>query len=253
MKVRIWSDLHISGASLPFDESHSDEVLVIAGDTANSLHGVIDFLNFVSPLFKAVITIAGNHEYYGSFPVDQFTEEVRNKVPSNVHFLDANSVKIDDVTFIGATLWTNFDGGDPVVIECAVRGINDFRLIKVDDDTKISPDWMIRRCIRDLNFIREECKRVEGKKVIVTHFPMVREYQDPKYGSMRENPLNGYFINDFEHSLEDLDFDLVIAGHTHSPSDFMKFGKRFVANPRGYMYRSIPENPKWDVNFVVEV
>jgi predicted phosphodiesterase len=254
VKIRIWSDLHQDGARFLFDKNCQDEVLVLAGDTSNSLAGTVNFINGIHDLFKAVIVVAGNHEYYRHDPLSTFTELFRAEFAGkNVHLLNPDSVKIDAVTFIGGTLWSDFNRGDPLCMWAAQRGINDFRLIETKPGVRITPEWMIRQCEYELNFIREECKRVEGKKVIVTHFPMLRDFQHPKWGSLSENPLNGYFMSDFSHKVMDLEFDLAVAGHTHSSAAFEKYGKRWVANPRGYCYKGIAENEEWDENLVISV
>ena len=56
-----------------------------------------------------VIYILGNHEYYkGSYP-KTLRKIVEHSQDTNVHVPENRSVVIGDVTFHGATLWTDFD------------------------------------------------------------------------------------------------------------------------------------------------
>ena len=255
MKIRCWSDLHIDGAALAFGQDCPDEVLVLAGDTANSLVRCVNACIELSPKFKAIIVIAGNHEYYKGDIWATFAKDFRWLVRDfhNIHFLDTKNLMIEDVTFIGATLWSNFDNSNSYCLAESSRCINDFRFMRIGDHQGVKPSWMQKEHQYDLNFIREACKSIKGKKVVVTHFPPLRDFQHPRWGSIKENPLNGYFMSDLEHEIEDLEFNLWICGHTHDGSDFEKWGKRFVCNPRGYAYRGKPENEQWDINKVVEV
>lgn len=255
MKVRIWSDLHADGAAFAFSENCRDEVLVIAGDTANSLDASIEIVKGVHDLFRHVIVVPGNHEYYRRDAISTFKIKfnILAKELGNVTMLDGDVIVIDDVTFIGATLWSDLAKGSFDVVYEAKRCINDFRLIQVGEHVPFSADWMQRQSAYDLNFIRESCKKYGGKKVVITHFPPIRDFQHPRWGSLKENPLNGYFMSDYSHEIQDLEFDLWICGHTHDGSKFEKWGKKFVCNPRGYCYRGKTENESWDVNLVVEV
>lgn len=251
MKIRVWSDLHIDGAAFRHPKEKSDDILVVAGDVANNLDTSKQFLFMMGDYFREVIFVPGNHEYYRGHFVDSDKSHM-NK--DNVHVLDGDFIIIDDVAFIGATLWTNFNGGDPLMMYSATRGVNDFRLIDVSEGVRITPEWMIRRSQYDLNFIKEECKRMsDKKKVVVTHFPPSRKFQHPKWGTLNENLLNAYFMSDFEHEIQDLEFSAWICGHTHDGLQFEKWGKKFVCNPRGYAYRGVNENCEFDYNLTIEV
>jgi Icc-related predicted phosphoesterase len=257
MKIRVWSDLHVDGAALNFNDECLDEVLILAGDTANSLLAAVEFVSGIALKFKHVLFVPGNHEYYRGTIVSEFRAGfeslMKERGIENVTFLDGNIHQIDDVTFIGATLWTDFDKRNYQVEFAAKRGINDFRLMKIAKDVNVSPEWMAKQSRQDLDFIREACRTMTGKKVVITHFPPLRKFQHPKWGTLKENPLNGYFMSEYSHEIMDLEFDYWICGHTHDGSNFEEWGKKFIANPRGYCYRGTTENAQWNQNLVIEL
>jgi hypothetical protein len=50
----------------------------------------------------------GNHEFYGQ-AIPKLTLELQGLAAgTNVHVLENSSVQISGVTFLGATLWTDF-------------------------------------------------------------------------------------------------------------------------------------------------
>lgn len=255
MKLRIMSDLHIDAAIFKFTHTEKiDEVLILAGDTANSFDRLASFLEYAAPLFSEVIVIVGNHEYYSKTPMTHAVKNLKTHIKcnglNNVHILDKDVVTIGDVTFIGATLWADFRGGDPLIELSAKRGINDFRLIHKNLDELITPLDMRNRCREELEYIRKMCDVVDGKKVVITHFPPLTDFAHARWGSLSQNPLNGYFMSAFDHEIMDLEFDLWVAAHTHDSSNFVKYDKRFICNPRGYG----KENGEFfNPNLVVEI
>jgi predicted phosphohydrolase len=133
MKIALYSDLHtefVAGSHLkgylsPLLKTDAD-VVVLAGDIASGRTNVKDVLKAFSDAYKHVIYVAGNHEYYGS-SLEIFDDI--GQLPDNVHFLNPGSVRIDGVTFIGGSLWTNFRN-DPFAMLSAKSMISDFRSIQ---------------------------------------------------------------------------------------------------------------------------
>lgn len=255
MKIRIWSDLHADGAAMRFAQNCPDETLILAGDTANSMHALKIIVTDIAAKFKNVVLVLGNHEFYHGDVYDTFSTRFKSDMYNlgNVHLLNKEYIKLEDVTFIGATLWSDFNNRDPRVECAASMNINDFKLMQVLDGVKVSTDWMYKKNKEELEFIRNTCKSINGKKVVITHFPPMKKFQHPKWGTTRQNPINGYFMSDSAHQLKDIDFVMWVCGHTHDPSDFEMWGKRFICNPRGYCYRGKTENESFDINKVVEI
>src|SRR3546814_13217676 len=55
-------------------------------------------------------------------------------LPANVHVLERDALEINDVTFVGATLWTDFERESPMAILAARSAMTDFRVIRRDPD-----------------------------------------------------------------------------------------------------------------------
>lgn len=148
MKIAVCSDLHLEFGDLVLKNEQGADVLILSGDilVANHLRerdvedtmlgmGVSEryhkFLQNVCSEFKDVVYVMGNHEHYdGDFP---FTEErirFNMKYLPNFHVLEKSCVKIDDVTFIGGTLWTDMNKEDSLTLYHVSRRMNDFRIIK---------------------------------------------------------------------------------------------------------------------------
>jgi hypothetical protein len=115
MRIQLASDIHLEqNPNMAFQDVivPSADILILAGDIGCPLQvSYRDFLKECHRHFKHTILVAGNHEYRRSIPytmqqVDQCLEAMCKQFP-NVYYLShgANKV-IDDVNFIGATMWT---------------------------------------------------------------------------------------------------------------------------------------------------
>lgn len=80
-------------------------MVVLAGDIHLKHHGI----NWVKEHFDVpVIYVPGNHEYFGCEILSNNKKMKSLAKNSNVHVLINDSVEIDGVLFVGATLWTDF-------------------------------------------------------------------------------------------------------------------------------------------------
>src|SRR2546422_9130382 len=109
MKLHVLSDLHVEFTDYKPDVEAVDaaDVIVLAGDIHQGAAG----MNWARNSFpgKPIIYVAGNHEFYGHH-WDALLPELRQKAGEcGVHFLENDSVTINGMRFLGATLWTDFD------------------------------------------------------------------------------------------------------------------------------------------------
>jgi Icc-related predicted phosphoesterase len=200
-----------------------------------------------------VIYIAGNHEFYhGKWKrtLDILHQECA-QLP-NVYFLECESKKIDDVTFIGGTLWTDMNKGDPLTLHAVRDMMNDFRIIKKEDEgyTSLKPVDTVVRHKRMLQYIQSVIEGKNDEKFVVVG------HHAPSRLSTHEQYKNDYLMNGaYSSSLEDYIIDhpqikLWTHGHTHHPFDYVIGETRIVCNPRGYDNH---EDTGWNPNIVLEV
>lgn len=246
MYVRPVSDIHneFSTFNLPVTEFDSRSVLILAGDiaVADRVNGtLIPFLDSVTDRFRDILYIPGNHEYYhGSIGQGEQKLTDACKRYLNVHYANPGAMVIDDVFFIGATLWTDLNRGDPVVRLVAEGQMNDYRAIRHGPKSepwkhKLKPiDTMAlnnehRRFIAEKLAVGQEAGYT--KVVVFTHHGMSMLSRPPQYNG----PLDyAYYNTGLEDMLLEYEPTLCIHGHSHHRVDYMIGKTRMVSNPRGY-------------------
>lgn len=232
MKIRLLSDLHQE-----FYEDKrvygnlGEDILIIAGDLAVGAKNVVQALMRFSINTADIIYIPGNHEFYNQ-NMDEFNDYVKRfTYGSNIHFLNPGFTRIKDVTFIGGTLWSEFNKDNVAKFTCS-RSINDFHSIK-----GFNTDKCVELYVEHAKFIKEAYEKLPGKKVIVTHFLpdtacISTQYRGP-------DPLNTYFANQLGNWISELkDVPYWLFGHTHDNVDVTIGETRCIANPYGYYHNA---------------
>lgn len=112
MKACIVSDIHSSPMDLflarRFEVPKAD-ICVCAGDIANNIERSIDFMFAEIAPHMPVVATLGNHDCYGS-SIDRALECARKwTAGTNVHILENDEFRMNDLRVIGATLWTDFE------------------------------------------------------------------------------------------------------------------------------------------------
>ncbi|MCU7940005.1 MAG: metallophosphoesterase family protein [gamma proteobacterium symbiont of Bathyaustriella thionipta] len=136
MKIQLLSDVHweflSNEHSIPDIEATDSDVVVLAGDIHTGVHGIQWAAKQQKRLNKPIIYVAGNHEYYQHdlYALNQALKQ--SAKAHNVHLLQNNSVVINEVRFLGATLWTNFGEHHTGLMTIAHNNINDYRFITAD-------------------------------------------------------------------------------------------------------------------------
>lgn len=244
MRISYCSDLHLELGNINLNNTMNSDVLILAGDitTTISLKKNIIFFENVSKEFENVIYVMGNHEHYGSNFQDtkKILLETLDKFP-NIHLLDNETIMVDKTQFIGSTLWTNLNGNDPSTKILLPKEMNDFRLIRYNNNKINVNDWLDEHQ-KSIIFLKNEMDSIY-RKVVVTHFL-------PSPLSIPERYKNYYIINGgFASNLNDLIYDsdvyYWIHGHTHDKADYFINNTRVLCNPRGYAgYEKIAEEFK---------
>lgn len=265
-KIALVSDCHLEFADLIIENKENADVLILSGDimVAEDLHNhpemsygmysninledlgrrqqialrFRDFLNRCSLQFPHVIYVAGNHEFYhGKWEASlTYMREECKKFP-NVHFLENDTVEINGTFFVGATLWTDMNKGDPITMHSISDRMNDFRIIRHDGlgYTRLRPAHAVSRHVQSLNYIKNVVTTNPNfKYVVVTHHA-------PTYMSIHEKYKHDYVMNGGYASdltgfiLDNPQIKLWTHGHVHTEFDYMVGSTRVLCNPRGYV------------------
>ncbi len=251
MKIRVLSDLHLEFQAWTPPVVPAD-VVVLAGDIHSGVEGIAwGRENFPE---SEIIYVPGNHEFYGSEMNDMLRRMRRAAEQSGVHLLDADSLEIDGVRFLGATLWTDFAlyGAEPKDIARSMAigqsMMADYQVIRRKDTGPLTPDDT--REIHQLQraWLNHELpKPFVGSTVVVTHH---LPHPNSVHAKYKGDLLNPCFASDMSMLLRP-PVKLWIHGHTHESMDYEVEGTRVVCNPRGYL----PQEPNMRFNpkLVVEV
>ena len=149
MKIAICSDLHLEFGDINLQNTENADVLILGGDICvaadigkpdpnNFMEGarsnrITDFFKRCSFQFPHVIYVMGNHEHYhGDFVTsgNKLKSLIESNMLSNVYLLDKESKKIDDVTFVGGTLWTDMNNDNEMTKFHVTRRMNDFQCVE---------------------------------------------------------------------------------------------------------------------------
>ena len=162
----------------------------------------------------------------------------------NFDLLEKEAVVIDDVAFIGATLWTDMDKNDPLTMYYAKAKMRDYKHIRTGPVAipwrqKLAPlDTMTdHRMAKEYIFPVIEFHKKEGRKVVVItpHLQSFMSITD----ELKGDNLNGAYASELGNEICDAKPDLWCHGHTHHSFDYMIGNTRIVCNPRGY----VPDEP----------
>jgi Icc-related predicted phosphoesterase len=268
MRIKLVSDLHLEFSDIYIPNDKDYDVLILAGDILvieklelpGSEYGkrFREFLQRVSGDFTHVIYIAGNHEFYGGGRFHQGITDIRNycqKNFTNVYFLEMETKIIDDVVFVGGTLWTDMNKGDPLTLHGVRDMMNDYRAIRNDQKgfVPLKPLDTVERHRKTLEYFRIVLDQNKDRRCVVVG------HHTPSWQSCHEKYRGDFIMNGAYHSsLEDFILDrpqikLWVHGHTHDAFDYMIGDTRIVCNPRGYESYSGKEDTGWDPNIVLEV
>ena len=162
----------------------------------------------------------------------------------NVHFLENDSVVIDGVRFLGATLWTDYriEGHPELAMFHARERMNDYRLIAKQRNPwqRFVPETAFRMHQQSRRFIDTALKADPIKTVVVTHhLPHAKSIPSRFKGDL----LNAAYASDLSDVIETGRPALWVHGHTHDSCDYQVGSTRIVCNPRGYEDENIAFDP----------
>lgn len=192
MFIREMSDLHLEICRFHIPPMRDDEqtTLILSGDicTAHTLgQDVKDFFENASARFENIIYVPGNHENYREH-IDRVDGKIRDFLKANefdnVHYLNGDSVVLDGVAFIGATLWTDVNKGNPIAQHMIEAGLNDYKVIRIAGYRKLRARDTIIKHILHKQFIFDEIAKQRAlghKTVVVSHHAPSELSIHPRY------------------------------------------------------------------------
>ena len=258
MKISVCSDLHLDFSDLTLP---GGDVLILSGDVCEARHLKKDMYNPDLVLleherkdhrpdrwyrffeeecskYREVVMVMGNHEHYG-FQYQKTYAHIASQLPDNVTLLENQTHTIDDVVFVGCTLWTDMNKGDPLTMWHMKSMMNDYKQVTMFDEVKnvyhrLTPEKTVEDHYKSKQFIKETVEnKFDQKFVVVTHHAPSKASIKPQYAG--DTLMNGAYSSDLsEFILENPQIKLWTHGHTHDPFDYMIGSTRIVCNPRGY-------------------
>jgi predicted phosphodiesterase len=214
MKIQVISDLHREFGFMDLS-FHNADVVILAGDVDLGTKGIDWIKSAITDV--PVIYVLGNHEYYkGSYP--KTLNAIRNSASdTNVHVLENKSVTIDDVTFHGATLWTDFAlmGDSRINGSICQEKMNDYKMIRRD------PAYSKLRSIDTYVMHQQSLKWLHSSLESSEHFKT--NILSSAYASNRESMISQYQPQYWIH------------GHIHTPTNYQVGETKVICNPHGYM------------------
>ena len=255
MKIALASDIHLEFGTIELENTESADVLILAGDICQAVdvnnettmgRTCRTFFEQVSNRFPRVIYIMGNHEHYqGDYARSRERIEamLADLGSDNVHVLEKDTVTIGDVTFIGGTLWTDFNRQDSLTMWNAGQSMNDYRVCRNSGRgitgggyaSRLQPEDTLADHRAMLDYIRITTEGQADKKFVVAvhHAPSSASVADCYKGDLL---MNGNFYTDLSEFIMDRpQIRLWIHGHMHNNSDYKIGETRVVCNPRGYV------------------
>lgn len=295
MKVALCSDVHLEFGPTDKIKNPGDvDVLILSGDicvardlmeyeplvSENMRFGKSDryhefFGNCVRE-FPHVIYVVGNHEHYhGDFKFTISDLKKRLGYLKNLHILDKETFELNDVLFVGGTLWTDMNKEDPLTMHSIAKFMNDFKCVdnsnrvvsyKVpvyeDDDSEVGHETRLydpekprqvkmkfkERPARfsPADAVEDHRKMLDYIRIVYEGMPpwkqmVVVGHHTPSFFSCHEkykddSLMNGGYHSDLsEFILDRPAIKLWTHGHTHELFDYTIGECRVVCNPRGYI------------------
>jgi Icc-related predicted phosphoesterase len=232
MKLHILSDLHIEYAPFTPPETGADAV-ILAGDIHSGTKGI----SWAKDTFpnSAVMYIPGNHEYYGQALPDHTSKLKALAQGSNVRILENDTVVLDEVVFVGCTLWTDFElfGNPRVAGYYATQSMTDYRRIRVN------PDYRKLRSLdtagthySSRHWLAQQFEQHRGAKIVVVthHAPSTKSLPE----GYEDDILSAAYASHLDEFVELSGACLWIHGHVHKPVDYLIGTTRVICNPKGY-------------------
>jgi len=271
MRIAEMSDLHLEfpgGIDELIKGLPDADVLLLPGDICVAKYlseartdkesrahkkNVAAFFDAASKKYENILYCFGNHEAYGynvrdARPnISEFLKDYPNvRIMENEHLWIG---KFPEYVFLGATLWTDFNEGDPTTLHQIKYELNDYQIMQSVPGKTFQPEDAYELHKTSRAWLEEKIKEFAQLKVIVfTHMSPSKQSTHPRFKT--EFITNGAYSSNLE-SLMSPNVKLWFHGHTHDNYDYMINTTRVICNPRGYAHYQ--ENLKFNPGMVIEI
>lgn len=252
--MRLWivSDLHVDSTYWVPDRIPAHDVMIVAGDldaSAGDTEQSLLMLAKWSP--SPIIFVPGNHDVIG-VGLDAWDCGNEDLLARGIHVLAAGqSVVIDGIRFVGATLWTDFALGDDVYGSeaWAAKHMPEYQRVMRPDGSPIWPaDTSAAHASHRAAIEGVLSQPHRGPTVVVTHHAPSRRSIS---GSV--DIADAAFASDLEGMILEHQPTLWVHGHVHQRHNYRIGNTRIIANPRGYAGPDWSEDSGFVEDLVVEV
>ncbi|MDQ0543450.1 Icc-related predicted phosphoesterase [Methylobacterium brachiatum] len=217
------------------------DAVVIAGDVQVPL---VRSLEWIAERFHGVpvVYVPGNHDFWWDRGEVRYTlsDQVRlGRAAADrlgVHLLMDDAVTIGGVTFVGATLWTDFRLGAFGLLHGlrsagGREGMQDYRRIRTGPTSRhrIEPEDVLRLHRASRAYVQGAIRPAPERTVVVTHHAPSRRSLSP-----HEN-LAWCYATDLDDLIGTCRPALWVHGHVHRHADYRIHDTRIVCNPRGHV------------------
>lgn len=294
MKIRMYSDIHnefkkhstrvvIDGDTypekyqyhyrIPEMEFDDEAVLILCGDIDSDKESLNVFLMELVRRFRYVLYVPGNHEYYNHSMEDMNSMllEMNAQMGECFHAFieDQEEFRIDDVLFVGSTLWTDMGRSHPIIMESCRRGMSDYRYISlsgpsldearfmlenvkhglVDEedyhkamdvrrDSKLWPTHTVamhqiaKENIMNVLKANEDDQTIRRVVAVTHHYPCEAHFTHGHSCDMTRDLSYAYYCTDMDEVVRKVDF--WFTGHGHNVGHYYKDDCIIYANAVGY-------------------
>jgi predicted phosphodiesterase len=240
LKLQILSDFHLEHRDEQvnyndFIKANKENILALLGDIGSPYDPKLEhFLGWCSDNFYKVLYVPGNHEYYTAcgHPHAVIQKELARlcSLFPNVIFLDNMIYDIENVRFIGTTLWTDIPSDKQNYIQ---RCMNDYRLIYSKHNTLMTPTDVSNEYLKNKMFIENNTIKgnmLDKKVVVLTHHaPSFIETSPPQF---KDSDSKYGFASQLTCNTGDI--RMWCCGHTHYNFHHKHEGYELISNQIGY-------------------
>lgn len=253
MKINLVSDIH---TEFGYQSLPGGDVLILAGDVCEArtlqheFHktkvlpyipgklNTYDFFYHECAKYKQVFYVMGNHEHYhGNF--HKTYDLLKSIMPKNFTILEKEMFEYEGIVFLGGTLWTDMNKGDPLSVMAVRNMMNEYRCVQnfyadKNEYCKLRPEHTMNEFHKTRDYFQMMLEMTRDKPVVViTHMSPSFQSVHEKY--LSEGVTNSGYASDLSNFiLDNENIKVWVHGHMHDPSDYKIGNTRILANPRGY-------------------